>query len=247
MNIKKRLITWLTVSILTFSMACAAENDDTGVYMPDISDTEKTLEVTYTYAGTGISGAEISLYRIADITVKNGRADYSFTDEYAAYAEETDFETLTTEESIALAETIDITEKRKTAKAVTDENGMVTFTNLENGMYLAVQTGKSGAAEQYETFTSFLIAVPYASISEETEENGNRTGEWIDNVVCYPKTETAKIPTTPSTPKTGDNTAVGALFIIAAVSSGFLLFGRVKSRKLLKEGNRRAGREFVSQ
>lgn len=247
---KKKLTAGLLAVLLALGMAQAAEtgdvkdneknvtaqSSDTAVYMPDISEKEKSLEITYTFAGNAISGAEISIYKIVDVSVKGGRTEYSFTDEYTAYAEGTDFETLTTEESIELAGKIDTSGKEETQKAVTDEAGRVTFTGLDDGMYLVVQSGKSGAAAQYETFGRYLVAVPYAETGEETDENGNRTGTWIDSVACYPKTETTKIPTEPETPKTGDSTAIRLLTALAAVSAGALLFGGGKRRKKKEKG-----------
>lgn len=186
--------------IMMLSIACAEE----GIYMEDISGCDKSLTLTLKCGDTLIDGAEFSLYQIADAEVKNGRCVYSLTSDFSEI--EVDLGELTTKESIALAKTIDTTGKKAAATGITDEEGVVSFGRLKEGLYLVKQTDKTNTATKYESLDAYIVAVPHAEINADTG-----TGTWIYDVVSIPKTRIME------SPKTGDT--FNPMWIVVALVS----------------------------
>lgn len=190
----------------------AVEEAASGVVeMPGLSESPKSLTITYTYAGHGVAGVRLAIYRIANVTVTRGRVDYTLTEEFKAYP--VDFEAMTTASSIAYAASVSTAGKTAEQTGMTDEEGRVVFADLEPGMYLIVQTEATGAAAAYEKTEPYLLAVPQA----DTED-----GVWIDAVTAYPKTEMHAAPDTP-TPVTGDHSPIFWLVVIGAADVVFFI------------------------
>lgn len=135
-----------------------------------------TLDVTYSSDGAAFSEQNIKLWHVADITED---AQYTLAGSFKDYSvavtgtsSQTEWNEMTvTLNSYILADGIapDYT-------AETDENGKVSFKNLDAGMYIvgSVRTEKDG--KNY-VFESFMVAVP------GVDENG----EWLYNVTAKPK------------------------------------------------------------
>ena len=187
----KVVLRWLFIPILLIAMMCAA--------MPVFaSSDEYSLKVSFMKADhkLPLDGAQISIYQVADADIYDSWAVFKVKEEYASLRKvddtghETTFDGLTASQSIALAKEFAKLVKNPVKTGVTDKNGNVMAEGLTPGMYLVVQTGKSGTAEGYEMFQPFLVLVP---MYEE--------GIWVKNVTVEPKTGVKPVETeTPATP-----------------------------------------------
>lgn len=250
MKIKSRKLGFFSGLILgaalLMSMAVAdnAGATDTPL-MPDFEGSSG-LTISYTYDNEKIKldGAEISIYKVADASVRLGEVTYTLDEYYKKQLPE-DFkiEDMTEESSVSVAKTLKTDDIKADSVTVTDDDGNAVFKNLVPGIYLVSQTGKNGTAADYELFGNFLISVPEVSKTEaynatkseyedqtekERYEKIGFTGKWNYKVFVYPKTETTKIPTPPGTPKTGDENNIFILVIIG-IAAG--VAGYVISRK----------------
>ncbi len=140
-----------------------------------------TLTVIYRTAGdnTPMAGAEITLYRVGDGTVRADDEQYIFT-----YTREfIDCRIgLTEPYDAALAEGLSkYAAGRKIAGQTekTDRDGTVKFEGLTPGLYLVVQTGK---AEGFSVCAPFLSCVPTAD-----------EREWIYDIDATPKADIRRL------------------------------------------------------
>ena len=83
-------------------------------------------------------------------------------------------------------------------RATTNGQGIAVFRELPEGVYLMVETERSGDAANYEFSTPAIIQVP-----EFTGEGANY------DITAYPKTSKPVKPTTPNTPKTPTTVKTG--------------------------------------
>lgn len=196
---------------------------------------------------TCIGGAELTVYCVASLLVKNGSAEYTLKPDYADM--EIDFDGMKASESQEAAEKLAarVRELEAAGKTqVTGADGRAVFKELEQGMYLVVQRGSSGEAEKYEPISPFLIAVPLA----EKLEEGNR---WSYHVEADPKTEVVKkpvpqpepekvpepepapdVPVSVSSAKTGDDTLLVEELMLAFVSGALIC---VLAKNIRKQKN----------
>lgn len=133
-----------------------------------------------------LQGAEIEVFRVADMKRLHGGASYSLLPEYASAEEIKDgkdvtFSQLTVDRSVALARRLDSLASTPDMVCTTDSRGMAACGTPPDGMYLVRQKSASGNSSAYKLFQPYLIAVPYP-----LEENGSLT--WITDVVSEPKT-----------------------------------------------------------
>lgn len=171
-------------------------------YMDDLAEGKGTLTMIYKYDDkTPVSGAEISIYRIADLTVTNGNAVYETLDGYD------DFEyagvSVDALNKYAESQSMMAKEKKADAVAITDKDGTVVFEDLEYGMYLVLETNRTGVALDYYDFKPFCINVPFPDVDEKIYQ-----GHWIYDVEVEPKTEIVEVPEVPTTPSTPDKPPV---------------------------------------
>lgn len=188
--------------------------------MPEI-DENQDLSMTVNFgvdkdAGgrAGIDGAEFTIYKIAGLKVNGGSADYTLEKDYqkhAVYEDDRDvtFNGMTVEESAKLASEL-AGEVKNGTKLTTgvDGNAVFKLSRDDAGMYLVVETAKTGTAAKYETVSPFLVSAPLAS-----------DGTWTYNVVVQPKTAPKLIPT-PSKVSTNvaGNTALWTGIALAAAA-----------------------------
>lgn len=162
--------------------------------VPDIDESRNKSLTVYFYVEkigvpTPIEGAEIGIYKIADLKTLNGSANYSVSESYPALAKndknrDITFEGISFSESVALAKDFSKTaEKNEPLKtSVTDADGICKFDNLEQGMYLVRELSASGDAKKYQLFDPYIISVPLAV----SVKNVN---EWQYDVLSEPKTK----------------------------------------------------------
>lgn len=234
-NKTKRMVAGALLGVM-FALNMASANEV--MVMPDLEG-EADLTISYTYDDEKVKldGAEISLYKIADVDVYLGDVTYTL-DEYFAKQLGEDFviEEMSEELSMEAAKKLSVGDRKANAVTETDADGNAIFKDLDYGIYLVSETAKSGTADKYEYFGNFIVTIPEAEKTEryhaekaqyedETEkiryEKTEFTGKWNYKVMVYPKTETSKIPAppgTPPSPKTGDDSHLEIFFIIAAVS-----------------------------
>lgn len=145
-----------------------------------------TLTISYDNDGISMDGAEITVTKVADAELEDGTVYYTLISELSDYClvshgRETYFDDMTAAASNATAKAWAGLGLEPEYTVTTDENGMAYISDMELGMYLVVQTGADGTSADYEYFSPFLISVPYAF-----------DGEYVMDVVAYPKTESEK-------------------------------------------------------
>ena len=198
--------------------------------MPDIEDTYKSLTINFGKDADDGSrilfpGAEFSVYKVADLTVSGGSANYTLVDPFKSLAVidengvEHTFDGLTSDKSKALAKKLaDKAEASASpiGKAVTNAKGAASFTINDCAMYLAIETNKTDKAAEYETADPFLISVP---------EPDPETHQWVYKVEAKPKTEVKAIAQATKKPaekkqrvSTGVQNTIKPYVITAAVS-----------------------------
>ena len=186
------LVSLLTVMLFVvtgpFSVLALEENS-----VPDIENEKKSLTVYFFVqlvgVDTPIEGAEVGIYRIADLKTSFGSANYTVLDKYAELKKTQDdrdvtFEGISVSESIALAKKFAVFSETPEMTAVTDKNGMCRFDDLEQGMYLVKELSASGEAQKYQLFEPYMISVPLAVSNIQT---GGKI--WQYDVLSEPKTK----------------------------------------------------------
>lgn len=158
--------------------------------IPDLEQ-EGSIHIQMCYAGSPVSGGELTLYRVGDIEENNG--DYSFvlTEQFSSSKV-----SLKNVQSPATADKLaDFTSSRKiegyTKTIKTD--GTVSFQNLQPGLYLLVQ---HRAAQGYYCVNSFLVSIPLLE-----------SGVYNYDVDASPKVSPVAKPQpgNPEQPKTGQS------------------------------------------
>lgn len=123
-------------------------------------DKKASLVITMEYQDTAISGIELTIYRVADITLVKSNFNWVINSQFAGAAG-IDFSNLDTDANLDMAailaeyaETHDIAGITKT----TDSNGKADFGNdLDLGLYLVVQTNTH---EDYYDILPYLVSLP---------------------------------------------------------------------------------------
>ena len=151
--------------------------------------TDCRLTLTLAYGDRTVQGAEFTIYRVGEMRVSGGAASFVPLAEYADVCGT--FDGMTTRQNQAYAAKLAARVKTPDAKATTDANGSATFSGLNAGMYLAVQTGAAGQAANYERCLPFLVSLPTAD---------PETGEWSDALSIRAKAEPTPTPTPTATP-----------------------------------------------
>lgn len=174
---KKRLLALLCVIFLLAAMVVPAAAAET------VDMTRKgSLSITMTYRGKAVPGGKLTIYRVAEIVC----------DEYWNYS----FRYLPAYEDCEIpVEDLDNSKLAKTLAAIVKKDkltgirktinnkGKVTFTDLELGLYLVVQTT---AAPGYSKIEPFVVTVP-----------GQEDGAYVYDVDATPKMDLEPEPTEP--------------------------------------------------
>lgn len=158
LNMRIALVLSLIVMIAIGTQTASAET------MPDLRDGDGTLRVEVRYTDedkvTDISGAELTIYKVADLSVNNGAAKYTLTGDFSGA--DVDVAGMTAAESIKAAGIFYgiVTGKNLQGKTVTSQNGIADFGAVSHGMYLVVQTGAVNDASGYDRIEPYLVQAP---------------------------------------------------------------------------------------
>lgn len=196
--------------------ACAADNASL-----DFSQTGSVALTLADSDGNTVSGGAVTIYEVAALYLDDGNMAYAYTDAFSGCTATLDVEN--TSLAGVLADYVSANGISGTTAAI-GSDGTVTFSGLELGLYLVVQTTDS---DNYETINPFLVTVPMES-----------DGAWLYDVDASPKvgavtpiepedeeeepttTETTKTTTSSKLPQTGQlNWPVPVLAV-----SGVVLF-----------------------
>ena len=168
--------------------------------MPDIEDKPVSLTILFQAHNDGadkpISGATMSLFRVADISCKNGNPVYELLPEYSSLSKisngkDVTFDGLSVSDSLNLAHALTAKAKKHDYTAVTDKDGKCIFKNIEKGMYLIRESTAEGESKNYAVIDPFLLSVP---LGYQTSK-GNY---WEYDVLSEPKTVVRRLPDTDS-------------------------------------------------
>lgn len=184
---KKHLLTVLSLLILLGFLPITASAKD--VPKPGKPG---SITVTMRSGSKIVAGGELTAYRVGRVA-DDGDYNYSFVPTGVFTDWGTDFGDLNSgEQSAKTAKSLaDYVKKQKITgvKKTVGKDGKVTFPDLEQGLYLLVQTK---AASGYSAVNPFLVSVPYL-----------KDGRYIYEVDATSKTELEPQPsTTPGNPST---------------------------------------------
>ena len=214
--------------------------------MPDVEYTPMTLTVYFHIDGAGgekisVDGAEFGICKVADLTVSGGSADYSTAEPFASvsvYGEDgrdATFSGVGNDGSLKLAKELSVIAWEKDLLIKKNAvKGECTFTVDEPGIYLVVETSKSGDADKYETADPFLVTVP-------SPHKGDAGYEWSYSVKAEPKTTLERIPepetdsdtepVEPPSPVTGNDINVAAWLSLAVSVLCIILIALISARE----------------
>ena len=190
---RKRMGRFAAVLVMAALLAClmgvavASEADR----VPELeAGVTGSLKVTMTYTDPNadkdnvrtMPDVQVKLAQVASLQVKGGSAEYTLLDAYKGAGVK--LAGMTASESQAAAEKLAplAVGSGNVRTAATDDSGIVTFDNLEPGMYLVSQDAEANTAYRVDAIATFLIAVPYPTQAAA----GN---SWQYAVEVQPKTE----------------------------------------------------------
>lgn len=232
-NMKKKYIFFIIVMIFTlFGFAGAKKLADTkndtktSYYMEDFDGKNLSLTLELTIGeNMAVKGAEIEIFRIADISVKNGISEYSFTEDVLKLIPELKSKKTEEQDLEKISKFLDAQELKADYISVSNEEGKAVFTDIPAGLYYIKQVGKSDTAIQYENIKSFIVNVPSPDYDHgKNTETGVVHCGWINDVVAYPKMEIQKkASASAEMPVTSDDS--GILFHVSAMIISLFTFG----------------------
>lgn len=148
-----------------------------------------SITVSMHFDGEPVSGGSLTLYRVGEVSQNDGNYTFVPTWEFVRWG--SDFGTLDSAEQIAqTAHSLRYFALRNGSTGTTrgiGTDGKVTFSNLEQGLYLLVQTR---AAPGYSRGNPFLVSIPY-----------EQDGEYLYDVDAQAKTELEREPTPTKPPE----------------------------------------------
>ncbi|MDR1204712.1 MAG: hypothetical protein LBL26_04410 [Peptococcaceae bacterium] len=176
----RRLLKRIVYVSLLLSLCGARSLPARAAEAPDL-ERGGSFTIVMENGGAAIRGAEITLYRVADTRIEDGRFVYTATSDFAAIG--ADIGDLDTERDLSAAAGLRDFAARGglegTAKT-TGADGKAAFTPLSVGLYLVAQTGST---DSYYDILPFLLSVPMADAAG--------TG-WIYDIESLPKTEISR-------------------------------------------------------
>lgn len=140
---------------------------------------------------TRIQGAEFTLYRVGEKRLDHGVVSFAALAPYDAVCKS--FDGLTASQNRQYARRFEqmAAGQPGDAQAATNAAGEARFTNLEEGVYLVLQTDAKGAAQAFKPCQAVLIALP---VTDPV------SGEWKNELLIVPKVETTPTPVPTPTP-----------------------------------------------
>ncbi len=176
------IVTFLLSVFVLYSISVTAL---AAVELPDLNRTGSvSVTVRDTKSQLPVSGGTLSIYQVASVKMDNGDYIFEYTEDFSDCSlalEEISSGELAEELSDYISEN-----KLSGMRAETDDEGTVSFDNLDLGLYLVEQ---DSAAEGYTGINPFLVTVPM-------EEGGSL----VYDVDASPKagTVTKTVQTTPT-------------------------------------------------
>lgn len=140
---------------------------------------------------TRIQGAEFTLYRVGEKRLDHGVVSFAALAPYDAVCKS--FDGLTASQNRQYARRFEqmAAGQPGDAQAATNAAGEARFTNLEEGVYLVLQTDAKGAAQAFKPCQAVLIALPATDPV---------SGDWKNELLIAPKVETTPTPVPTPTP-----------------------------------------------
>lgn len=140
---------------------------------------------------TRIQSAEFTLYRVGEKRLDHGVVSFAALAPYDAVCKS--FDGLTASQNRQYARRFEQMAAGQSgdAQAATNAAGEARFTNLEEGVYLVLQTDAKGAAQAFKPCQAVLIALPATDPV---------SGEWKNELLIKPKVETTPTPVPTPTP-----------------------------------------------
>ena len=140
---------------------------------------------------TRIQGAEFTLYRVGEKRLDHGVVSFAALAPYDAVCKS--FDGLTASQNRQYARRFEqmAAGQPGDAQAATNAAGEARFTNLEEGVYLVLQTDAKGAAQAFKPCQAVLIALPATDPV---------SGDWKNELLIKPKVETTPTPVPTPTP-----------------------------------------------
>lgn len=159
-------------------------------YAHEVPDTSRggSITITMTYENKAVPGGTLTLYRVGTVAEDDGNYSFALTGEFTgSHADLTDPSSPDLAKSLAQYVS---NQKLAGMTEIIGNDGKVSFSDLELGLYLLVQTD---AASGYHSADPFLVSVPMYE-----------DGTYLYDVDGTPKVELEKrpTPTTPSSPTT---------------------------------------------
>ncbi len=136
-----------------------------------------SVSVSVKEGDTAISGAEFTLYQVADAQTKDSNLCYAFTAAFQGFGGTPD--ELKGEAAVQRLAAYAEREGVAGIAAQTNQDGYVRFDELPLGLYLVVQTG---SVPGFSACTPFLISLPVV------EDN-----QWVYDIDATPKTDVVRL------------------------------------------------------
>ena len=152
--------------------------------VPVLADTNNTVDfsrngtISITLSeeieNTKVSGAEITIYKVADAIAENSNLKFSYDESLNACQEELNNGNITNE----VLECV-INGDVSSLSGITNVDGIVNFNNLNLGLYLVTQTNQ---VEGYSKINPFLVMIPQ-----------NQDNSWVYDVEATPKVDIIRL------------------------------------------------------
>lgn len=149
-----------------------------------------SITVSMQFDGEPVPGGKLTLYRVGEVSQDDGNYTFVPTGEFTGWG--TDFGTLdSAEQNAQTAKSLKrfIQSNGEDISGIIKrigDNGEVTFFNLEQGLYLLVQTEP---APGYSSVNPFLVSLPFL-----------KDGEYLYDLDAQAKTELEQVPKPPQKP-----------------------------------------------
>ena len=242
------LVLGLILVLMTAGMQSAFAAD---TKMPDLSQDKCSITIHTIYTDeddvTRVDIAEFTLFKVADLTVKNGVAKYTLTKDYKGL--DVDFNNMTAEASIDAANLFfkTISENGLTTTGITgtSKDGYTVFEDLTPGAYLVVHTNATDDAEKYSAIDPYLALAPqpltelgendwkYDVESIPKMVRGEFRPPWAEEIsdveAEYEDDEEAKEVVKGT--NTGDDNLIAAFALVLIISACMIIFIALKRRR----------------
>lgn len=207
--------------LLAVLLLCALPLTANAHEVPDQSR-KGTITVEMKYDGEAITGGTLTAYRVGQIQENDGNFSFAKTSDMETFSGDyTDISSVKlAEDAAAFVREQDI----RTYATAGNIEGKASFSNLELGLYLIIQTEPS---DGYEPLKPFLVSVP---MNEDGHYIYEVTAEGKMQLYQEPKPTTPSKPSEPTLPQTGQlNWPIPVLTVLGLMlflTGWVLCFGR---------------------